>query len=85
MSSSSGNYSGSSGHMCTYKTYVLRTCLTVDNFGSKLFIFHCNSLTNFDTIVFYTTWTQTLKRGALLVDFTFKVHKRAVSTLIYVM
>ena len=55
------------------------------NFGSKLFIFHCNGLTNFDTIVFYTTWTQTLKRGALLVDFPFKGHKRAVSTLIYVM
>nr|XP_023891804.1 uncharacterized protein LOC112003818 [Quercus suber]XP_023892346.1 uncharacterized protein LOC112004351 [Quercus suber]XP_023920455.1 uncharacterized protein LOC112031985 [Quercus suber] len=35
MSSSSGNYSGSSGHMCTYETCVLRTSLTVDNFGRR--------------------------------------------------
>ena len=35
MSSSSGNYLGSSGYMCTYETYVLRTSLTVDNFGRR--------------------------------------------------
>ncbi|KAK9997846.1 hypothetical protein SO802_017449 [Lithocarpus litseifolius] len=35
MSSSSGTYSGSNGHMCTYETYVLRTSLTVDNFGRR--------------------------------------------------
>ncbi|KAL0012600.1 hypothetical protein SO802_007708 [Lithocarpus litseifolius] len=35
MSSSSGNYSGSSGHMCTYETCVLKTSLTVDNFGRR--------------------------------------------------
>ena len=33
MSSSSGNYS--SGHMCTYETCVLRTSLTMDNFGRR--------------------------------------------------
>ncbi|XP_050254835.1 uncharacterized protein LOC126700644 [Quercus robur] len=35
MSSSSGNYSGSCGHLCTYETCVLRTSLTVDNFGRR--------------------------------------------------
>ncbi|KAL0007809.1 hypothetical protein SO802_009311 [Lithocarpus litseifolius] len=35
MSSSSENYSGSSGHMCTYETCVLRISLTVDNFGRR--------------------------------------------------
>ena len=35
MSSLSGNYSSSSGHMYTYETYVLRTSLIVDNFGRR--------------------------------------------------
>ena len=35
MSSSSGNYSGSSGHICTYETCVLGTSLTVDNFDRR--------------------------------------------------
>nr|XP_023917814.1 uncharacterized protein LOC112029367 [Quercus suber] len=35
MSSSGENYLGSSGHMCTYETCVLRTSLTVDNFGRR--------------------------------------------------
>ncbi|KAK9998048.1 hypothetical protein SO802_017651 [Lithocarpus litseifolius] len=35
MSSSSGTYSGSNGHMCTYETCVLRISLTVDNFGKR--------------------------------------------------
>ncbi|XP_050261708.1 uncharacterized protein LOC126706332 [Quercus robur] len=35
MSSLSGNYSSSSGHMCTYETSVLKTSLTVDNFGRR--------------------------------------------------
>ncbi|XP_050246284.1 uncharacterized protein LOC126694240 [Quercus robur] len=35
MSSSSGNYSSSSGHMCTYEICVLRTSLTVDYFGRR--------------------------------------------------
>ncbi|KAK9992704.1 hypothetical protein SO802_027689 [Lithocarpus litseifolius] len=35
MSSSSGTYSGSNGHMCTYETCVLKTSLTVDNFRRR--------------------------------------------------
>ena len=35
MSSSSGNYLSSSGHICTYETCALRTNLTVDNFGRR--------------------------------------------------
>ena len=35
MSFSSGNYSGSSGHKCIYETCMLRTSLTVDNFGRR--------------------------------------------------
>ena len=35
MSSSSGNYLGSSGHMCTYETSVLKTSMTMDNFGRR--------------------------------------------------
>ena len=35
MSSSSGNYLGSSGDMCTYETCVLKTSLIVDNFGRR--------------------------------------------------
>ena len=35
MSSLSGNYSSSSGHMCTYETCMLRTSPTVDNFRRR--------------------------------------------------
>ena len=35
MSSSSGNFSGSCGHMCNEQTCVLRTSLSLYNFGRR--------------------------------------------------
>ena len=35
MSSLSGNYLGSNGHMCTYETFVLKTSMTLDNFRRR--------------------------------------------------
>ena len=35
MSSSSGNFSGSCGHMCNKQTCVLRTSLSLYNFGKR--------------------------------------------------
>ena len=35
MSSSSGNFSGSCGHMCNEQTCVLRTSLSLYNFGKR--------------------------------------------------